>query len=95
MFQRSFALYGNDRVIENVLHALDDINYPSEKAIGRAADLLDAVKLERDEAGYRRATAVLLPLAQRTTAGLLWRFAAEAAKTGAATTAAGEKLAVA
>jgi methyl coenzyme M reductase system subunit A2 len=45
MFQRSFALYGNDRVIENVLHALDDINYPSEKAVGRAADLLDEVRL--------------------------------------------------
>ena len=26
MFQRTFALYGNDRVIENVLHALDDID---------------------------------------------------------------------
>jgi hypothetical protein len=45
MFQRTFALYGNDRVIENVLHALDDIDYPSEKAIGRAADLLDEVRL--------------------------------------------------
>jgi methyl coenzyme M reductase system subunit A2 len=45
MFQRSFALYGNDRVIENVLHALDDINYPSEKAVNRAADLLDEVRL--------------------------------------------------
>ncbi len=45
MFQRTFALYGNDRVIENVLHALDDIGYPSEKAIGRAADLLDEVRL--------------------------------------------------
>ena len=33
MFQRTFALYGDDRVIENVLHALDDINYPPEKAI--------------------------------------------------------------
>ena len=45
MFQRTFALYGNDRVIENVLHALDDVGYPSEKAIGRAADLLDEVRL--------------------------------------------------
>jgi methyl coenzyme M reductase system subunit A2 len=45
MFQRTFALYGNDRVIENVLHALDDIGYPGEKAIGRAADLLDEVRL--------------------------------------------------
>lgn len=31
MFQRTFALYGNDRVIENVLHALDDIDYPQER----------------------------------------------------------------
>ena len=45
MFQRTFALYGNDRVIENVLHALDDIDYPAENAINRAADLLDQVRL--------------------------------------------------
>jgi len=45
MFQRSFALYGDDRVIENVLHALDDIRYPQEHAINRAADLIDQVKL--------------------------------------------------
>ncbi len=45
MFQRTFALYGNDRVIENVIHALDDINYPPEKAVNRAADLLDQVRL--------------------------------------------------
>ncbi len=45
MFQRTFALYGDDRVIENVLHALDDIHYPQEHAITRAADLIDQVKL--------------------------------------------------
>jgi methyl coenzyme M reductase system subunit A2 len=45
MFQRTFALYGDDRVIENVLHALDDIEYPQEKAINRAADLIDEVRL--------------------------------------------------
>jgi len=45
MFQRTFALYGDDRVIENVLHALDDINYPQEHTIGRAADLIDQVRL--------------------------------------------------
>ncbi|MDU9376947.1 putative ABC transporter ATP-binding protein YejF [Methanocorpusculaceae archaeon Sp1] len=45
MFQRTFGLYGNDRVIENVLRALDDINYPAEKSIGRAADLLEEVRL--------------------------------------------------
>ena len=45
MFQRTFALYGDDRVIENVLHALSDIGYPGEKAVNRAADLLDEVRL--------------------------------------------------
>ncbi|MFA4859700.1 methyl coenzyme M reductase system, component A2 [Methanoregula sp.] len=45
MFQRTFALYGDDRVIENVLHALDDIRYPQELAINRAADLIDQVRL--------------------------------------------------
>lgn len=45
MFQRTFALYGNDRVIENVLHALDDVEYPEEMMINRAADLIDHVKL--------------------------------------------------
>jgi len=45
MFQRTFALYGDDRVIENVLHALDDIRYPQEHAVTRAADLIDQVKL--------------------------------------------------
>jgi methyl coenzyme M reductase system subunit A2 len=45
MFQRTFALYGDDRVIENVLHALDDIRYPQERAIARAADLIDQVNL--------------------------------------------------
>jgi methyl coenzyme M reductase system subunit A2 len=33
MFQRTFALYGNDRVIENILHALDDINYPQDRSL--------------------------------------------------------------
>ncbi|QSZ67184.1 methyl coenzyme M reductase system, component A2 [Methanofollis aquaemaris] len=45
MFQRTFALYGNDRVIENVLHALEDIKYPPAQAVNRAADLLDEVRL--------------------------------------------------
>ena len=45
MFQRTFALYGDDRVIENVLRALDDIGYPAEKSVGRAADLIDQVRL--------------------------------------------------
>jgi methyl coenzyme M reductase system subunit A2 len=45
MFQRTFALYGNDRVIENVLKALDDSGYPADQAINRAADLIDRVRL--------------------------------------------------
>ena len=45
MFQRTFALYGNDRVIDNVLHALDDVGYPSHQAVSRAADLVDQVRL--------------------------------------------------
>jgi methyl coenzyme M reductase system subunit A2 len=45
MFQRTFALYGDDRVIENVIHALDDIDYPQDKVIARAADLIDEVRL--------------------------------------------------
>ncbi|HJK02330.1 MAG TPA: methyl coenzyme M reductase system, component A2 [Methanocorpusculum sp.] len=45
MFQRTFALYGDDRVIENVLRALDDIDYPSEYAIDKAVDLLNEVRL--------------------------------------------------
>lgn len=45
MFQRTFALYGDDRVIENVIKALDDRGYPPGQAVNRAADLLDQVKL--------------------------------------------------
>ena len=45
MFQRTFALYGDDRVIENVMRALDDVGYPHDAAVNRAADLLDQVRL--------------------------------------------------
>jgi len=45
MFQRTFGLYGNDRVIENVIHALDDTGYPTDHVITRAADLIDQVRL--------------------------------------------------
>ena len=45
MFQRTFALYGDDRVIDNVMRALDDVNYPADKAINRAIDLLEEVRL--------------------------------------------------
>ncbi|MDU4961234.1 MAG: zinc dependent phospholipase C family protein [Sporomusaceae bacterium] len=39
-----------------------------------SADLFSQVASEHDEASYQAATAILLPLAQRTTAGLLLRF---------------------
>ena len=45
MIQRTFALYGDDSVIENVMKALTDINYPAGELINRAADLIDQVKL--------------------------------------------------
>jgi methyl coenzyme M reductase system, component A2 len=45
MFQRSFALYGNERVIDNVIWALDEIGYPSEKVISRAVNLIENVHL--------------------------------------------------
>ncbi len=45
MFQRTFGLYGNDRVIENVMRALDDIGYSADDVVSRAADLVDRVRL--------------------------------------------------
>ncbi len=45
MIQRTFALYGDDTVIENVMKALNDIDYPQADLINRAADLIDRVKL--------------------------------------------------
>lgn len=45
MIQRTFALYGDDRVIENVIRALDDINYPQAGLVQRAAELIEEVKL--------------------------------------------------
>jgi methyl coenzyme M reductase system subunit A2 len=49
MIQRTFALYGDDRVIENVMRALEDVEYSrthtQAQLIQRAADLIDQVKL--------------------------------------------------
>ena len=45
MFQRSFGLYGDDRVIDNVLFALDERNYPASQKVSRAIDLIDDVNL--------------------------------------------------
>ncbi|MDT8902153.1 zinc dependent phospholipase C family protein [Anaeroselena agilis] len=47
-----------------------------------AADFFDSVKREEDETAYHKTTEILLPLAQRTTAGLMWHFANEAVKAG-------------
>ena len=45
MFQRSFGLYGDDRVIDNVIRALEDRQYPPSQIINRAVDLIDEVNL--------------------------------------------------
>lgn len=45
MIQRTFALYGDDSVIENVMKALNDTSYSQGNLINRAADLIDQVKL--------------------------------------------------
>jgi len=45
MFQRTFGLYGDDRVIDNVLFALEERNYPSTEIVSRAIDLIDDVNL--------------------------------------------------
>ena len=49
MIQRTFALYGDDRVIENVMRALEDIDYSKDhtqsQLVQRAADLIEQVKL--------------------------------------------------
>ena len=45
MLQRTFALYGDDRVIVNVMNALTEIGESGPTAIHKAADLLDQVNL--------------------------------------------------
>jgi len=45
MLQRTFALYGDERVIVNVMNALQEIDELGPDAIHRAADLLDQVNL--------------------------------------------------
>lgn len=45
MLQRTFALYGDERVIVNVMNALQEIDEMGPNAIHRAADLLDQVNL--------------------------------------------------
>ncbi|MFQ6056683.1 MAG: methyl coenzyme M reductase system, component A2, partial [Methanosarcinales archaeon] len=45
MLQRSFALYGNERVIINVVNALREVGYTGEDSIQKAAILLNQVNL--------------------------------------------------
>lgn len=45
MLQRTFALYGDERVIVNVMNALTEIGEKGPTAIHKAADLLDQVHL--------------------------------------------------
>jgi methyl coenzyme M reductase system subunit A2 len=45
MLQRTFALYGDERVIVNVMNALQEIGEMGPNAINKAADLLDQVNL--------------------------------------------------
>ncbi len=45
MLQRTFALYGDERVIVNVMNALQEIDEMGTNAIHKAADLLDQVNL--------------------------------------------------
>lgn len=45
MLQRTFALYGDERVIVNVMNALQEIDEMGSNAIHKAADLLDQVNL--------------------------------------------------
>ncbi len=45
MLQRTFALYGDERVIVNVMNALTEIGEKGPDAIHKAADLLDQVNL--------------------------------------------------
>ncbi|CAJ35466.1 methyl coenzyme M reductase system, component A2 [Methanocella arvoryzae] len=44
MIQRTFGIYGDDSVIENVLKALSSVEYNGDR-VARAADLIDSVRL--------------------------------------------------
>lgn len=45
MLQRTFALYGDDKVIVNVINSLTEIGVNSETAMSRAVELLEKVQL--------------------------------------------------
>jgi methyl coenzyme M reductase system subunit A2 len=45
MLQRTFALYGDERAIENVLRSFIEVGYSEPEAIYKASELIDKVKL--------------------------------------------------
>ncbi len=45
MLQRTFALYGDERVLVNVMNSLNEIGYQGEDAIVKAVELLEEVNL--------------------------------------------------
>jgi len=45
MLQRTFALYGDERAIENVMKSFIDVGYAEPEAIYKASELIDQVKL--------------------------------------------------
>lgn len=45
MLQRTFALYGDERVLVNVINSLNEIGYQGEDAIKKAVELLEEVNL--------------------------------------------------
>ncbi|MDR0767534.1 MAG: ATP-binding cassette domain-containing protein, partial [Methanosarcinales archaeon] len=45
MIQRTFALYGDDSVLTNILNALNEVGYKGTDTIKKAADLLEEVNV--------------------------------------------------
>ncbi|MDY0267429.1 MAG: methyl coenzyme M reductase system, component A2 [Methanimicrococcus sp.] len=45
MIQRTFALYGDDSVLTNILNALNEVGYQGDDTIKKAADLLEEVNV--------------------------------------------------
>ena len=45
MLQRTFALYGDERAIENVMKSFIDVGYSEPEAVYKASELIDQVKL--------------------------------------------------
>ena len=45
MMQRTFGIYGDHTVLENVIKSLEDSNYPKSTRVKKAAELIEQVKL--------------------------------------------------